>query len=152
MFTLCLLSISHPSFGQNMADPLPHPLINIRASLLLFPPTPLITTEVQVYRKLSLQLESNFKDTHGFNLKYFKHSLMERDFFFVGLGFITNEALREDEKTVYLPYAGYGYAYRLGGNHQFTWDTRFGLGLLSNADTPTVFPIIKSGLGWVLHH
>ena len=45
---------------------------NIRLSFLIFPPfTPLLTFEMKTFEKLTVQLETNFINTHGINLKYF---------------------------------------------------------------------------------
>lgn len=123
--------------------------LNIRGSFLLFPFTPLLTVEFRTVDKFTIQLETNFVDTHGFNLKYFWKERMNKDFVFVGMALLNNSLLREDENLTYLPYAGYGYAKRFGKSQNWTWDSRFGLGFTSNADNNFVYPVLKTGLGRV---
>jgi len=141
------LLIAQLSIAQ---DNLQSSLVNIRASFLLYPSSPLLTIEFKTIDKLSIQLESNFNNTHGLNLKYFKNSLMSKDYYFVGLAFVKNNRLREDENTVYLPYMGYGYASRFGSKDQWLFDNRIGIGPSLNADQNIIAPIVKTGIGYVI--
>jgi hypothetical protein len=126
------------------------PTANIRLSFLIFPPfTPLLTFEIRTFEKLTVQLETNFISTHGINLKYFMKERMNGHFIFVGLAFIENNFLRKDKKITFLPYAGYGYAYRFGSKNQWTFDNRIGIGATTNADDNSIYPIIKTGIGHV---
>jgi len=123
--------------------------INIRASFLLIPFTPLLTLEVRTIGNLTLQFESNFVNTHGANLKYFIHHRMEDHFVFSGLALVKNKFLRKDTNVTFLPYLGYGHAYRFGQRKQWTFDNRIGIGGTTNADKNGIYPVIKTGLGRV---
>jgi hypothetical protein len=98
---------------------------------------------------LTLQLESNFVNTHGANLKYFIKDRMDGSYVFGGIALVENKLLRRDLELTYLPYAGYGFAYRLGSQGQWTFDNRFGIGATTNADQNGVYPILKTGFGRV---
>jgi hypothetical protein len=124
------------------------PTVNIRLSFLIFPPfTPLLTFEVRTIEKLTVQLETNFINTHGINLKYFMRERMNGHFIFVGSAFIESDFLRKDKNITLLPYAGYGYAYRFGNKKQWTFDNRIGIGSTTNADENIVLPVLKTGIG-----
>lgn len=126
----------------------PHiPIANIRLSFLLFPFTPLLTAEVRTIGHLTLQFESNFTNTHGANLKYFINERMQEHYIFTGLAIVENKLLRKDKEKTFLPYAGYGYAYRFGERKRWTFDNRIGIGSTTNADNNGVYPIIKTGIG-----
>ena len=62
-------------FAQQLEAP--KPIANLRVSFLLFPFSPLLTLEVRTLGNLTLQLESNFTDTHGINLKYYLQNSMD---------------------------------------------------------------------------
>jgi len=121
--------------------------INLRLSLLLFPATPLLTIETQTVGNLPLQLESNFSNTHGVNLKWFPNERMKKDYVFIGTAAVSNKLLREDKQYTFLPYVGYGFAKRFGQEKNWTWDTRAGLGGTLNADNNSFYPIVKTGVG-----
>jgi hypothetical protein len=123
------------------------PIANVRLSFLLFPFTPLLTVEIRTVGNLTLQLETNFVNTHGANLKYFIKNRMEGHYFFTGIALVENKLLRQDKKIAFLPYAGYGYAYRFGIKKQWTFDNRIGIGATTNADKNSVYPVIKIGIG-----
>jgi hypothetical protein len=125
------------------------PIANVRLSFLLFPFSPLLTVEVKTIGNLTLQAETNFIDTHGFNLKYYLNERMNESYVFVGTAFVTNSFLRKDLQSTILPYIGYGYAYRFGNNKSWTFDSRFGIGSTINADKNSVYPVIKTGVGRV---
>lgn len=121
--------------------------INLRASILLFPTTPLLTLEVRTIGNLTLQFESNFVNTHGMNLKYFLNERMNKSYVFTGIALVEHELLRADGKTTLLPYLGYGYAYRFGNNRNWIFDSRIGVGPTLNADSNGVYPVLKTGIG-----
>ncbi len=123
---------------------------NIRLSFLLFPFTPLLTLETRTFGNVTLQLETNFVNTHGFNLKYFIKERMDGNYVFFGTAFVKSEFLRKDLKITALPYIGYGYAYRFGKTKTWTFDNRIGIGTTTNADNNNgIYPIIKTGIGKV---
>jgi hypothetical protein len=123
------------------------PTANVRLSFLLFPFTPLLTVEVRTIGNFTIQAETNFVNTHGANLKYFIKDRMDGDYIFTGIALVENKLLRADIKTTFLPYAGYGYAYRFGNKKQWTFDNRIGIGATTNADKNSVYPVIKTGIG-----
>ncbi len=123
------------------------PIANVRLSFLLFPFTPLLTVEASTIKNLTLQLETNFMNTHGVNLKYFIKSSMNGHYVFTGFALVENKRLRQDNKLTFLPYAGYGNAYRFGHKKHWSLDNRVGIGVSTNADTNSVYPIIKTGIG-----
>jgi hypothetical protein len=124
------------------------PIGNIRVSILVFPPiTPLLTLEMRTFDQLTVQLETNFNNTHGINLKYFVNERMNGHYIFVGNAFIESNFLRKDKNITFLPYAGYGYAYRFGKSKAWTFDTRLGIGQTLNADNNLVLPVLKTGIG-----
>ena len=124
------------------------PFANVRLSFLVFPPiTPLLTLEFRTLNKLTIQLETNFVNTHGFNLKYFTKERMNEDFIFIGTAFVESDFLRKDLKSTILPYIGYGYAYRFGKSNDWIFDSRIGIGRTINADKNTILPVIKTGIG-----
>ena len=137
----------HNCFAQHEVEP--EPTLNIRLSFLLFPFTPLLTVETRTIGNLTLQLETNFIDTHGANLKYFTRDSMDGNYFFTGIALVENKLLREDEQITFLPYVGYGYAHRFGKNKQWTFDSRIGIGTTINADNNAIYPVIKTGIGRV---
>ena len=139
-----LLAVFH-SYGQNVEPKIPN--ANVRLSFLLFPFTPLLTLEVRTFGNVTLQLETNFVNTHGANLKYFFKNRMDGHYVFVGSAFVENKLLREDLKATILPYVGYGYAYRFGKTKAWTFDSRFGIGATTNADNNGIYPVIKTGIG-----
>ena len=124
-----------------------NPTANVRLSLLLFPFTPLLTVEVRTIGNVTLQLETNFVNTHGANLKYFIKNRMDGHYVFTGIALVENKLLRQDKKITFLPYAGYGYAYRFGNKKQWTFDNRIGIGATTNADNNGIYPVIKTGIG-----
>lgn len=126
-----------------------NPTVNVRLSFLVFPFTPLLTVEVRTTGNLTLQLESNFVNTHGANLKYFIHNRMDGHYVFTGIALVENKLLRKDEKITFLPYAGYGYAHRFGYRKHWTFDNRVGIGSTTNADNNSIYPVIKTGIGYI---
>ncbi|MBI3218540.1 MAG: hypothetical protein HYZ44_03435 [Bacteroidetes bacterium] len=138
---LCLQSCFAQTIPEN------NPVANVRLSFLLFPLTPLLTLEVRTIGDLTLQLETNFVNTHGANLKYFTKNGMDGHYVFIGIALVENRLLRQDDKMTFLPYAGYGYAYRFGNKNQWTFDSRIGIGATTNADRNSVYPVIKTGIG-----
>ena len=142
----CLLFICTKVQSQTIEPKLP--TINIRLSLLVFPPlTPLLTFEVRTIDKLTLQLETNFVNTHGVNLKYFTKERMNGNYLFIGTAFLESDFLRKDKNITFLPYAGYGYAYRFGKTNQWLFDSRLGVGRTLNADKNLILPVLKTGIG-----
>ena len=124
------------------------PNVNIRLSFLVFPPfSPLLTFEVRTIDKLTLQLETNFMNTHGVNLKYFAKETMNGYYLFVGTAFLENDFLRKDKKIIFLPYTGCGYAHRFGNNKAWIFDSRLGIGRTLNADRNLILPVLKTGIG-----
>ena len=124
------------------------PFFNIRLSLLVFPPiTPLLTLEVKTFNNLSFQLETNFVNTHGINLKYYVNKFMSEHYVFVGSAFLKSDYLRKDEKITFLPYVGYGYVHRFGKDKAWIFDSRLGLGQTINADKNLILPVLKTGIG-----
>lgn len=145
IFFLILIFVSN-IFSQNLEQKIP--FANVRLSMLIFPPiTPLLTVEIRTFDKVTLQLETNFVDTHGVNLKYFVKERMNKDYIFVGTAFVESDFLRKDLKTTILPYIGYGYAYRFGKANDWIFDSRIGIGRTINADKNTILPVIKTGIG-----
>jgi hypothetical protein len=124
------------------------PTANIRLSFLIFPPfSPLLTLEIRTFEKLTVQLETNFINTHGINLKYFIKERMNGHFIFVGSAFVESDFLRKNKNITLLPYAGYGYAHRFGKSNAYTFDSRLGIGVTTNADKNIVLPVLKTGIG-----
>jgi hypothetical protein len=124
------------------------PIFNARLSFLVFPPfSPLLTLETRALQNLTVQLETNFVNTHGINMKYFFDQPMNGHYLFVGNAFIKSEYLRKDKAIAYLPYLGYGYAYRFGKANAWTLDSRLGIGPTTNADKNIILPVIKTGIG-----
>jgi hypothetical protein len=146
MFTACFLCFQD-CFAQTKMEV--SPTANLRLSFLLFPFTPLLTIEARTFGGLTIQLETNFVNTHGVNLKYFIKSRMEGHYIFTGVALVENKLLRQDEEITFLPYIGYGYAYRFGDKRQWTFDNRMGIGATTNADRNSVYPVIKTGVGRV---
>jgi len=146
LFSLILSLMSLKTQAQNAET---NSTVNIRGSFLLFPFTPLITLEFRTVENLTIQIESDFRDTHGVNLKYYLKERMQGGYLFIGNALLQSELLREDSQTVYLPYVGYGYALPFGKTEKWIWDIRFGLGSTTNADTNGVYPVIKTGVGIV---
>lgn len=124
-----------------------NPTANVRLSFLFFPFTPLLTIEVRTLANVTLQFETNFVNTHGANLKYFIKNRMDEHYIFSGIALVENKLLRKDQQITFLPYAGYGYAYRLGNKKLWTFDNRIGIGVTTNADRNSIYPVIKSGIG-----
>jgi hypothetical protein len=120
---------------------------NIRLSFLLFPFSPLLTVEARTLSSITLQVETNFVNTHGVNLKYFLKDRMDGHYLFVGTAFVENTLLRRDRKAAVLPYTGYGYAYRFGKAKTWTFDSRLGIGTTTNVDNNGIYPVIKTGIG-----
>jgi hypothetical protein len=124
------------------------PTTNIRLSFLIFPPfSPLLTFEMRTFEKLTVQLETNFINTHGINLKYFIKERMNGHFIFVGSAFVESDFLRKDKNITLLPYTGYGYAHRFGKSNAWTFDSRLGIGTTTNADKNIILPVLKTGIG-----
>jgi len=132
-------------FGQS--DKEIKSVANVRLSFLIFPFTPLLSVEFRTIGNFTLQVETNFINTHGVNLKYFIKERMDGHYVFTGLALVENKLLGEDNRIVFLPYAGYGYAYRFGNKKQWTFDSRIGVGITTNADRNTGYPVIKTGIG-----
>lgn len=133
------------SYAQSTEHKIPN--ANVRLSFLLFPFSPLLTVELRTFESVTLQVETNFVNTHGTNLKYFIKNRMEGHYVFVGSAFVENKLLRKDLKATILPYVGYGYAYRFGKTKAWTFDSRFGIGATINADNNGIYPVIKTGIG-----
>lgn len=125
------------------------PSVIVRLSFLVFPFTPLLTVEVRTFGNLTLQFESNFINTHGANLKYFIKDRMDGHYIFTGIALVENKLLRKDEKITFLPYEGYGYAHRFGNRKHWTFDNRIGIGSTTNADNNSIYPVIKTGIGYI---
>ncbi len=124
------------------------PTANIRLSFLIFPPfSPLLTLEMRTFKNVTLQLETNFINTHGINLKYFFKERMNEHFVFIGTAFIESDFLREDKNITVLPYTGYGYAYCFGKTKAWIFDSRLGFGATINADSNDFYPVLKTGIG-----
>jgi hypothetical protein len=141
LYVLCMFSKLQAQV-QNL------PTGNIRLSFLIFPPfTPLLTLEMRTFNKLTIQLETNFANTHGINLKYYIKERAKGHYLFVGSAFIENQFLRKDMNMTFLPYAGYGYAYRFGKSTAWVFDSRLGVGKTINADNNTFYPVLKTGIG-----
>jgi hypothetical protein len=136
---------------QGQTNVIKSPTANIRLSFLIFPPfTPLLTFEIRTFENLTVQLETNFINTHGVNLKYFVKERMNGHFIFVGSAFIESDFLRKDKSITFLPYAGYGYAYRFGKSNAWIFDSRLGFGATTNADKNSILPVLKTGIGRIL--
>lgn len=144
---VCLFVCCQNCFAQ--ADKEIDPTANVRLSFLLFPFTPLLTVEVGTIGNLTLQLETNFINTSGANVKYYIHDRMDGHYVFTGIALVENKLLRLDNEITFLPYAGYGHAYRFGSKKQWTFDNRIGIGATTNADRNSVYPVIKTGIGRV---
>jgi hypothetical protein len=129
--------------AEKMADP----KVNIRLSFLLFPFTPLATLEFRTIGNITIQVETNFVNTHGANLKCFIKKSMDGPYVFTGIALLNNQLLRQDKQVTYLPYAGYGYACRFGNQKMWFFDNRIGIGATTNADKNAVYPVIKTGIG-----
>ena len=141
-----ILMLGLQNYSQNLEQKIP--FANVRLSMLIFPPiTPLLTLEIRTFDKITLQLETNFVNTHGVNLKCFLKERMDKDYLFIGTAFVESDFLRKDLKTTFLPYIGYGYAYRFGKNGDWIFDNRIGIGHTLNADKNTIIPVIKTGIG-----
>ncbi len=123
------------------------PSVNVRLSVLIFPFSPLLTLEVKMLGETTVQLETNFKNTHGVNLKYYLKDSMDKDFLFIGTALVKNKLLRQDLQLTLLPYLGYGYAYRFGKSKNWILDNRFGIGITTNSDNNGLYPILKTGIG-----
>ena len=124
------------------------PIGNIRLSFLIFPPfTPLLTLEMRTFDKLTIQLETNFINTHGVNLKCFITERLNGQFIFVGSALMESDFLRKDKNITFLPYAGYGYAHRFGKSNSWIFDSRLGIGRTINADKNAIYPVLKTGIG-----
>jgi hypothetical protein len=147
VFIFCLLCFQS---GFSQTEKAIQPIANIRLSFLLFPFTSLLTLEVRTIGNFTIQAETNFVNTHGANLKYFIKDRMDGDYVFAGIALVENKLLRADKKITFLPYAGYGYAYRFGNKKQWTFDNRIGIGATTNADRNSIYPVIKIGLGIIL--
>ena len=146
IIVLCLLCVFTKLQAQTKEPKLT--FVNVRLSFLIFPPfSPLLTLEMKTFDKLTVQLETNFITTHGINLKYFINERMNGQFVFVGTAFLESDFLRKDKNVTFLPYAGYGYAYRFGKSNAWTFDSRLGIGVTTNADKNIVLPVLKTGIG-----
>lgn len=151
MRVLFVIVISFICFknAYSQTSSIENPIIILRASILLFPTTPLLTVEVRTTGNFTLQFESNFVNTNGINLKYFLKERMNESYLFTGMAFVENDLLREDGYITSLPYVGYGYAFRFGSKKQWTFDNRIGIGPTLNADTNGIYPVLKTGIGKV---
>ncbi len=146
ILVLCLILIGFALKAQVSEPTLP--TANLRLSFLIFPPfSPLLTFEMRTFDKITVQLETNFMNTHGVNIKYFTNERMNGHFVFVGTAFLQNDFLRKDLKTTFLPYAGYGYAHRFGDKNKWIFDNRLGIGGTINADKNGIYPVLKTGIG-----
>lgn len=145
LLLLCLSFCLNQCYSQINQEYIPN--ANIRLSFLLFPFTPLVSIEFSTIGNLTLQIESNFVNTHGVNLKYFINKRMDEHYVFTGLALVENELLREDEKITFLPYVGYGYAHRFGNKKHWIFDNRIGIGSTTNADNNGIYPVLKTGIG-----
>jgi hypothetical protein len=143
---LCLfLNCNKPQAQTNESK---LPTLNVRLSFLVFPPiSPLLTFEMRTINKLTVQLETNFTNIHGVNLKYFLNERMNGHYIFIGKAFIKSDYLRKDKNVAFLPYVGYGYAYRFGKNNGWIFDSRLGFGATTNADKNNLLPVLKTGIG-----
>lgn len=146
---ILLISVFAIQFAKAQTKPNINPSVNVRLTFLVFPFTPLLTVELRTFYNLTLQVESNFVNTHGANLKYFLKERMEGQYVFTGVALVENKLLRKDEKMTFLPYAGYGYAYRFGYRKHWTFDNRVGIASTTNADKNSIYPVIKTGIGYI---
>jgi hypothetical protein len=96
-----LIFCFHNCFAQTEKEI--NPTANVRLSFLLFPFTPLLTVEVRTIGNITLQLETNFVNTHGANLKYFVKNRMDGHYVFTGIALVENKLLRQDKKITFLP-------------------------------------------------
>lgn len=142
---LCLSFCLNQCYSQINQERIPN--ANIRLSFILFPFTPLVSVEFRTIGNLTLQIESNFVNTHGANLKYFVSKRMDEHYIFTGMALVKNGLLREDKEITFLPYMGYGYAHRFGNKKYWIFDSRIGIGATTNADSNGIYPIIKTGIG-----
>jgi hypothetical protein len=139
----------YPLIIYAQANKLKQSSINLRFSFLLLPAfSPLLTIETRTIAKFTLQVETNFKNIHGINFKYFLKEEMNEHYVFIGTASIASKYLRKDEAFTFLPYLGYGYAYRFGKNNAWIMDSRLGIGQTINADKNIFSPILKTGIGW----
>lgn len=141
----CLVLLHFAAKSQTIEPKIP--TANVRLSFLLAPFTPLLTLEVRTFGKATLQVETNFVNIHGANLKYFFKDRMNGNYVFVGTAFVEDKSLRKDLSATILPYLGYGYAHRFGNTKAWTFDSRIGIGSTINADKNGIYPIIKTGVG-----
>lgn len=145
IITFCLLVMYVKVQSQTPEAKIPN--ANVRLSFLLLPFTPLLTLEVRTFGNVTLQLETNFVNTHGANIKYFIKESMNEDYVFLGTAFVEDKSLRKDLAPTVLPYAGYGYSYRFVNSNSWIFDSRIGIGATINADKNGIYPIIKTGIG-----
>jgi hypothetical protein len=144
----CLLFTCMKIAAQTKKNSLPTG--NIRLSCLLFPPlSPLLTIEMRTFQNITVQLETNFINTHGINVKYFIKERMNGHYVFIGTAFLESAYLRKDKRISYLPYAGYGYAYCFGKSNAWTFDSRLGIGTTIHADRYIILPVLKTGIGYL---
>lgn len=121
--------------------------VNARLSFLVVPFSPLLSLEISVVKRLTLQVETNFKNTHGLNMKYYLQNRMQTHYVFVGTAFMQHPELGNKGELALLPYAGYGYALRFGNSRRWIFDSRLGLGALRLDGRLSPFPVLKSGIG-----
>ncbi|OJJ23052.1 hypothetical protein BKI52_01485 [marine bacterium AO1-C] len=145
-FFIIVLGVGFWQVGQAQEAVL-RSTFNLRATILVVPLIPLLTFETRTIGNLTIQLESNFSDTHGINFKWYPRQRMQGVYLFTGMAWVKSTQLREDQQFTLLPYAGGGFALRFGHQKIWIWDTRLGIGPTLNADRNLILPIIKSGVG-----
>lgn len=129
-----------------VSDAQTQPRWSIRASILLFPFSPLLTTECRLGNQLALQCESNFSSTHGVNLKLFSTRCFDSPYVFIGHAWVEDKRLREDGYSQ-LTYVGAGTAKIFSRNWHV--DARFGLGPIW-LDKIQIAAVAKVGIGRVI--
>lgn len=143
--TLILTIVFHLSF-ESHGQP-PREVFSLRATWLAFPSQIVLTAEVSVFNQVGLQFETNFRNTHGMNLKYYLMENFSMTYVFVGSGLLQDQRLREGNKSALLTYAGFGYSHRW---HRWIADSRIGLGPIWRFEQdPLVVPVLKVGIGRV---
>lgn len=144
---LLFLISQWPALAQQ--TPLHAPLLNVRASFLAFPFTPLLSLELRLLPHLTMQAETNFWNVHGLNFKAYAHSDLNGPYFFVGNAWVKHRALRQDGGFSILPYTGVGYAVPFGVGWRA--DVRLGAGPMLFSERKGVYPVLKFGIGkWII--
>lgn len=142
LLLIIVLLLSFESHGQPTRE-----VFSLRATWLAFPSQVVLTAEVSVFNKVGVQVETNFRNTHGINLKYYLVEDFSMTYVFLGSGLLQDERLREGDKSALLTYAGFGYSQRW---RRWIADSRIGLGPIWRFEQdPLVVPVLKVGFGCV---